>query len=103
MIKTKAQVKKPSPRTTNKAKKYDKYANASGLFFSLALDMTWKLAIVVLVPVVLGSFIDNHYKVKGNVYLFFGLILGFILSFIVIRTTVVQSNQITKEIKDRVK
>ena len=99
MNKTTAQNNTQSPKSQSKAKKYAEYSSDSGLFFSLALDMTWKLAIVVLIPVILGSFIDNHYKVKGNAYLLVGLALGFILSVLVIRNTVIQSNEITRKMK----
>ena len=99
MNKTTAQKSTQSPKSQSKAKKYAEYSSESGLFFSLALDMTWKLAIVVLIPVILGSFIDNHYKVKGNAFLLAGLALGFVLSVVVIRSTVRQSNEITRNMK----
>lgn len=31
------------------------------LFFSLALDMTWQLALVVIVPIVGGYLLDHHF------------------------------------------
>ena len=102
MNKTKSQKVKPSPETSNKAKKYEKYANASGMFFGFALDMSWKLLISFMLPVIIGSYLDSHYKVKGNIYIISGLILGFIFSFIVIRNTFIQSNKLTKDIKDKV-
>jgi F0F1-type ATP synthase assembly protein I len=31
------------------------------LFFSLALDMTWQLALVVIIPIVGGFLLDRHF------------------------------------------
>lgn len=33
----------------------------SNLFLVLALNMTWQLVIVVLVPIVVGHFVDEHF------------------------------------------
>ena len=91
----------PSPLSSKKAKKYAEYASASGLFMSMAIDMSWKLALSFLTPVILGNFVDNHFKVKGGTYLMIGFILAVILSFIVIYSAYKQSNLISAEVKKR--
>ncbi len=98
MKKTTAQKSTQSPNSSSKAKKYADYYNASGLFFSLALDMTWKLAIAMLAPVILGSFLDSHFKIKSGAFMLSGLVLGLILSIVVIRSTFNESNRITRNL-----
>jgi F0F1-type ATP synthase assembly protein I len=99
MNKTKAQKVKPSPETSNKAKKYEKYANASGMFFGFALDMSWKLLISFLVPILIGSFLDNKYKRFNSTFVLVGLLVALILSTVVTYTTIKEANSLTKNIK----
>jgi len=99
MNKTKAQKVKPSPETSNKAKKYEKYANASGMFFGFALDMSWKLLISFMLPVIIGSYLDSKYKSFNSTFVLIGLLIAFILSAIVVYTTIKEANSLTKDIK----
>jgi F0F1-type ATP synthase assembly protein I len=41
--------------------KFDQTIYQRSLFMSLGLDMTWQLALVVIVPIVGGYALDNHY------------------------------------------
>lgn len=61
MKQTKAPASTPSPKQgENKLNTLvDKTANPGSAFISLALDMSWRLAIVVLVPVVGGFELDK--------------------------------------------
>ncbi|HUC95565.1 MAG TPA: AtpZ/AtpI family protein [Candidatus Saccharimonadia bacterium] len=36
--------------------------NSNMVFLNAALQMSWKLAIVVLIPLILGVKVDQHYK-----------------------------------------
>jgi F0F1-type ATP synthase assembly protein I len=47
------------------------------LFFSMALDMTWQLAIVVIVPIVGGYLLDQHFRTTPWL-----TILGFLVAAI---------------------
>jgi F0F1-type ATP synthase assembly protein I len=62
MKQTKAPQATPSPRqevTTTPGDKADKTTNPTSLFIGMALDMSWRLAIVVLVPIVGGFKLDE--------------------------------------------
>ena len=49
------------------------------------------------------EYVDNHYKIKGNIFLLAGLTLGGILSVLVVRSSVNLSNEISEEIKEKAK
>lgn len=54
--------KKPAASARGEEKtqnKLDEVVYQRNLFFSMVLDMTWQLAIVVIVPVVGGHFLDE--------------------------------------------
>jgi Putative F0F1-ATPase subunit Ca2+/Mg2+ transporter len=55
---------------------------ARGLFLSMLLNMSWQLAIVVLVPILAGVRLDKAFG-TGNVYTFVGLGLALIGSIVV--------------------
>lgn len=62
MNQTKAPKKTPSP--LDQSNGVNKADNPTQQFLSMALDMTWRLALVVVIPIVIGSTIDKHLKTK---------------------------------------
>ncbi len=52
---------------------------AKRLFFAGLLDISWRLAIAVIVPIVAGSWIDNN-RGSGQVFTLIGLLFGTILA-----------------------
>lgn len=97
MKKTSAQESTPSPKAKNLSR--DINANPGGVFMSMALDMSWKLAIVVVVPIVFGNYLDNHIKGAHQLFLILGFILAFCLTLVVMYTTTQEANLLTKDIK----
>jgi pheromone shutdown protein TraB len=64
MKKETATIEKAMPITQNsdgKPTKFDQEMYQRNLFLVLLLNMTWQLAIVVLIPVVGGFELDQHY------------------------------------------
>lgn len=53
-------------------------------FFAAALTMSWQMALVVLVPVLLGAWLDDHFNTKP-VYIFVGFVIAMIGSAFVLR------------------
>lgn len=72
-----------TPRTTqpivsNGKTKKDKLAQSSyqqNLFLAMALNMTWQLAIVVLIPLVGGYKLDQHFD-SSPLYTLIGLVVA---------------------------
>ncbi len=56
---------------------------SKAIFYASTLDMSWRLAIVFLVPFFLGFFIDNHFK-TSPLWTLVGLVIGIILSVVVV-------------------
>lgn len=52
---------------------------AKRLFFAGLLDISWRLSIAVIVPVVAGSWIDKN-RGSGQVFTLIGLLFGTILA-----------------------
>jgi F0F1-type ATP synthase assembly protein I len=56
---------KPVAKTGQAAVAKDNFAESMyqrGLFLNLALNMSWQLAIVVIVPIVGGHMLDGHFN-----------------------------------------
>jgi len=73
MIKTETPLKTPSPADSLGPRKVGKSPNA--IFITMALDMSWRLAIAILVPIIGGAELDRHLKTSPVL-----LIAGFILA-----------------------
>lgn len=62
------------------------------LFLSLALDMTWQMAIVVIVPIVGGYLLDHHFQTTPWL-----TVVGFVIAgggvFVVLNNIVHQAAQ----------
>jgi len=53
-------------------------------FFAAALTMSWQLAVVVIVPLLIGSWLDSRFK-TAPVYTFVGFIVAIVGSAFVVR------------------
>lgn len=65
MTKTTASVKTPSPSTQRDTTSDTQRAGPAQQFIVLALDMSWRLAVVVLVPVIGGYYLGRHFKITA--------------------------------------
>ena len=84
MKQTKAPELTPSPSRTNKSSAVADSKDASQVFISMAIDMSWRLAIVVLIPIIVGAELYKHYK-NGQWFLIAGLLIAIILAILVIK------------------
>ena len=62
------------------------------VFISAVTDMTWQLALVVLIPVIGGYKLDEHFK-TSPLWLIVGAIIALVGSFAVLRRILAQLNQ----------
>ena len=67
--------------------------NSRNVFVSMALTMTWQLAIVVLVPILAGTQLDKHMG-TGSTYTFVGLGIAVVGSIAVMWRTLQTANQV---------
>jgi F0F1-type ATP synthase assembly protein I len=98
MKQTKAPKLTPSPRETNQANGVAKDSNPTTIFMSMVMDMTWRLAIVVVVPILIGSVLDSKFK-KGNLYVYIGLVVALIAATSVMYRSYKLANDLTKGVK----
>jgi F0F1-type ATP synthase assembly protein I len=79
MTETKTPETTPSPKSLPKSQQVTvgKPENPTSQFTGMALDMSWKLAIVVLVPIIGGYEIDSHAGTTPVV-----TIIGFLLAML---------------------
>ena len=80
-----------------------KQVSITSLFFSMGLDMSWRLALSVLIPIVGGAELDTHFR-TAHIYLILGFILATALAVVTIRRTLKLANnlpfaEITKGMK----
>ncbi|HET9174338.1 MAG TPA: AtpZ/AtpI family protein [Candidatus Saccharimonadales bacterium] len=71
-----------------------KSGTPTSLFFSMGLDMSWRLALSVLVPLVGGAELDKHFKTTP-ILLILGFLIAIGLSIVTIRRTLKLTNNIT--------
>jgi hypothetical protein len=94
MTKTTAPGKTPSPAGTAKPHSAvgDPTKSPTAIFIGAALDMSWRLAIVVLVPIILGAELD---RAAGVSYLLFiGLALALVGTVLVMWKSVQAANRL---------
>lgn len=75
------------------ASKYD--ANPSGIVVGLTLSLSWQLALAVLVPILGGHYLDDHFK-TGMWLTVIGFALAMISMVVIIRRTLAQLNEYMK-------
>ena len=97
MKQTKAPKLTPSPSSTKQSKAVADKGSPSQVFISMVLDMSWRLALVFLIPVIAGVELDKHYHPSGDIYLIIGLILGVAGAIMVIYRTYKLANQLAAE------
>ncbi len=85
MKKTKAPNKTLSPKATAQTEntKANK-SEARSLFFGAAIDMTWQMAIAVLVPIIGGFELDKALH-TSPLFIIIGFVLAMIGTFLVIK------------------
>lgn len=64
-------------KPTEQTKETRKTASPSSVFISMALDMSWRLAIVVLVPIIGGFKLDERFKTTPGL-----TITGFVIAMV---------------------
>lgn len=75
MTKTETPSKTPSPTNSIKTTKVGKTNSPGAVFVGMALDMSWRLALVVLVPVIGGFELDRRLKTSPAL-----IIVGFVIA-----------------------
>lgn len=75
-----------SDKTVKKAKR---------LFFVGLLDLSWRLSVSIIVPILAGAFADRKFD-TGSVFTIIGLLIGFALAALVIRGVVIKLNKETR-------
>lgn len=73
--------------STTKKERDRAIEKAQGLFIVTMLDLSWRLAVVFLLPTLLGVFIDNQLD-SGSVATIIGMIIGTIGAVMVIRNII---------------
>ena len=99
MKKTNAPLVAPSPPFEKKAL-VAKGSNPGAQFITMALDMSWKLMIVFLAPILLGNYLDSLFKAT-YLYLLIGFLVGLALGSLVVYDAYRKASNI--KIKARVK
>lgn len=88
-------IKNSAPSVTPKPDKVEvKKDSKSGqlVFMGAVVDMTWQLAFVVLIPVIGGYELDQHFK-TSPLWIIVGGVLALVGSFAVMRRILNQLNQ----------
>jgi hypothetical protein len=64
----------------------------SAVFISMALDMSWRLALVILIPIVGGAELDKH--MHTSAYVILGFLLAMVGMGLVMWQTLHKANQL---------
>ena len=80
-----------------------KQVSITSLFFSMGLDMSWRLALSILIPIIGGVETDKHFN-TAPAFLIVGFVLATVLAVVTIRRTLKLANnlpfaEITKGMK----
>lgn len=96
MTAKKTAVPKKTPRAASGGKtqksKFEQAAYQQNLFIMMALSMSWQLAIVVIVPLVGGYKLDQHFD-SSPLYTLAGLALALGGSIMVLYRVVAEANR----------
>src|ERR1700721_4325573 len=84
----------PSPSSTNKRRAVADQGSGTKLFVTMVFDMSWRLAIVVLAPIITGIELDKHFKTSYT-YLLFVLALAIVLATLVVYRSYQLANKLT--------
>lgn len=91
MIKT-AQPKKTAANSSVDENKPKNELNPKSQFIGASLSMSWQLAVVVLIPIVGGYKLDEHFK-TSPLWVIFGFIVAMIGFFIIIQRVLSEFNE----------
>jgi F0F1-type ATP synthase assembly protein I len=94
MKQTKAPQQTPSPSSKEKSRAVAD-SSPTTIFISMVLDMTWRLALIVLIPIILGVELDKHYKTH-HYYLIVGFILALAGGIVVVYRSYKLANKLTR-------
>jgi F0F1-type ATP synthase assembly protein I len=95
---TKRPVEVQSSHSQEKAATDKNYPDAFAtkqLFINSSLSMSWQMAVAVLVPVVGGYYLDQHFKL-ANWFIFGWFIIAVALVVAIVRRTIRQLPEFTK-------
>lgn len=92
----KAAAKAKTTTTEDNAQEYFDAFAAKSKFFSATLNMGWRLALTVLIPLVAGIKIDRHFKTSPS-YTLAGFMLAIAGGAIVVWSSVKEVNEETTE------
>jgi len=93
MMKTNAVQSTPRIKGENKPGTDSRGPGAA--FVAIALNMSWQLAIVLLVPVLGGHLLDTHYK-TSPVWMIVGMVVALAGCIIVVRQTIQALNELMR-------
>lgn len=99
MKQTTAPVTTPSPKqkaTQSPSKSTSKTDDPTAAFVGATLDMSWRLAVVVLVPIIGGNALDQKLGFSP-ILLISGFVLAFAGVIVVMRQTLHTINEATKD------
>jgi uncharacterized membrane protein YjfL (UPF0719 family) len=65
-------------------------------FFAAALSMGWQLAVVVIVPIVGGYYLDQHLH-KAAVWEIIGFVVALLGFIVIVRQQLSDLNEVTKQ------
>jgi F0F1-type ATP synthase assembly protein I len=66
---------------------------------AIALNMSWQLLVVVVLPVLAGHWLDGHFR-QSPVWTVVGLVLSIIGMLVVVRSTIRELNEVMNETKE---
>lgn len=85
-------VKSPATPAQDEIQQYEAAINAKQLFYGSVLDMGWRLAAVVIVPIFIGVRLDDHYHTSPS-WTLTAIILAFVGAGVVVTKSVKSVNQ----------
>ena len=92
----------PATPAQDNIEKYEQAINAKQLFYGSALDMGWRLAAVVIIPIIIGVRLDDHFHSSPS-WTLTALILAFAGAAIVVAKSVQSVNQDVNKVLDESK
>jgi len=97
--------KASSPRIETDVERWERISDARALFMSSALNMSWQLAITIIVPVFIGVQLDDHFHTSPSYTLAALFLAVFMACGVVIKTLkgvkVTQAEQAVKRKKGK--
>lgn len=92
-MKEKPAHRKTTPQVVSGSDRQQIADKQRSLFLTMALDMTWQLALVVLLPIIVGVELDNVQD-TGRLYTLVGLGVALVGTAVVLYKTLQKANQL---------